>query len=355
MAWYTRGFAPYVPARARQAQARREARALAKQGEALDPVQIEGRAIARTFWGQAWCRHIETYSDYSNRLPRGRTYARNGSVLDLKLEPGRVRARVMGSTLYRVKVDVAPLDPRRWKALVGGCAGEIDSVVELLSGTLSDGVMTRLCHPDSGLFPAAQQLTMSCSCPDYAGLCKHLAAVLYGIGARLDRQPELLFELRGVDKLDLVSATTGAALTSKQGGADELRGDRLADIFGIELDGEAAPEAVAAPPVKPAVARRRKAAASPLTPGDEGGAPATEQRRRAARSPAPKARPGGEGVSQGRTPGAERLAGPRAKKPARRREVRSQVEELADAIEALAKARARDFAALDRALARRRR
>ncbi len=236
MAWYSRRFAPYVPAAARHAQARSRADELHQKRGPLKPVKIDGRAIAATFWGKAWCEHIETYSDFSNRLPRGRTYARNGSVIDLQLEPGKVRALVSGSSLYTVKVDIEPLAKPQWKALIDACAGKIESVVELLTGELSDGVMTRLCDPAKGMFPSSKQLSMSCSCPDYAALCKHLAAVLYGVGARLDQEPELFFVLRGVEKMDLLSEAAGGALAGNQAHPNELQGDELQNIFGIELD-----------------------------------------------------------------------------------------------------------------------
>lgn len=237
MARYYDSFPAYVPVHERQANARREASKLRKGGRQLAPVKIEGHKIATTFWGQAWCKHIETYSDYETRLPRGRSYARNGSVIDLQLEPGRVSALVSGSELYELSITIEPLALPRWKALVGQCAGKIDSVVELLTGQLSDSVMAQLCDPKTGLFPSARQLELSCSCPDSAGLCKHLAAAMYGVGARLDHQPELLFVLRGVDKLDLVSeAASGALAGSERTEAGELRRDDLAEIFGIELE-----------------------------------------------------------------------------------------------------------------------
>jgi uncharacterized Zn finger protein len=216
----------------------RKASALRKTGEKLDPVKIEGRAIARRFWGKAWCGHIESYSDFSNRLPQGRTYARNGSVIDLKVEAGKVRALVTGSDLYTVSVDVEALPAKRWKALAKQCAGKIDSLVELLAGELSTAVMELLCDRDTGIFPTARELSMDCSCPDYAGLCKHLAAVLYGIGSRFDREPELLFVLRGVDKLELLEAAgSGPVLSGMKQSADELERGSLSEIFGIELAG----------------------------------------------------------------------------------------------------------------------
>ena len=230
-------YRPYVSAAERRAKAERHARALSKKGARLAPVTIEGRMIARTFWGQAWCRHLESFSDYSNRLPRGRTYVRNGSVLDLQIEPGKIKAQIMGSRLYHGTVSVAPLKPDRWKAIKAECAGKIDSLVGLLQGRLSDAVMRVITDREKGLFPQPSEIKLACSCPDWADLCKHLAAVLYGVGARLDTQPELLFLLRGVDHLELIGAAAESP-TLTQAGTDDgaMDADQLSDVFGIEID-----------------------------------------------------------------------------------------------------------------------
>src|ERR1051326_7185031 len=176
-----------------------------KQGHGVSPVLTAGRAIAKTFWGKAWCENLERYSDYANRLPRGRAYVRNGSVVDLQITPGVIQAFVSGSQLYEVELRVAPVAKARWKSICDDCAGAIDSLVELLQGRFSKGVMERICRPGQGLFPAPAEIKLSCSCPDWAGMCKHVAAVLYGVGARLDAQPELLFRLRGVDEAELLA------------------------------------------------------------------------------------------------------------------------------------------------------
>lgn len=255
MAWHEWSFTPKVPVAVRQANARRAAAKLVESGQRLHPVQLEGRKIATTSWGKAWCGHLETYSDYANRLPRGRSYVRNGSVIDLHIEAGRVRALVSGSSIYAVEVVIAQLAKARWETLVGECSGKIDSVIELLSGQLSETVMRVLCSPSQGLFPSTKELALSCSCPDHAGLCKHLAAVLYGVGARLDAEPELLFVLRGVEELDLVR---DAALGG-EAGARDLHGDELSNIFGIELEPAPSARPVTSKP-KPKPKQRAKPA-----------------------------------------------------------------------------------------------
>lgn len=243
-------FRPYVSAGARRALAARELAKLRKKGRAVSPVVVDGRNIAGTFWGKAWCDNLERYSDFANRLPRGRTYVRNGSVVDLQVGPGRVVALVSGSAMYEVKVTVGPVPPTRWKAICRDCAGA--SLIELLQGRFSKGVMTRLCHEKTGLFPSPTDIRFTCSCPDWASMCKHVAAVLYGIGARLDQHPELLFTLRQVDQQGLI-ANAGANLSKKgkpPADAKVLVSRDLSEMFGIEI----APAAPAAKPPKRATA-----------------------------------------------------------------------------------------------------
>ena len=196
----------YVPVAERRRKAEKTLAKLKKKGQSIDPVRIEGRTIAKTFWGRSWCTNLERYSDFASRLPRGRTYLRNGSVLDLQIAKGEVRAMVSGSALYTVRVAITPTTTKRWKAICKDCAGSIDSLVELLQGRLSEGVMDRVCREGAGLFPAPKEIELSCSCPDWADMCKHVAAVLYGVGARLDHNPALLFKLRGVDENELLAS-----------------------------------------------------------------------------------------------------------------------------------------------------
>lgn len=228
----------YVPAAERQRKSARLASQRRREGHELKPVRITARGykIAQTFWGSSWCQNLERFSDYSNRLPRGRTYARNGSVIDLQIAPGKVTALVSGSEIYEVQIAVTPLPKDRWQKLCADCADDIDSLVELLQGRFSDGVMEVLCRTKTGLFPEPSQIAMSCSCPDWATMCKHVAAALYGVGARLDSVPELLFTLRQVDHTELVSASDGGVAAAMAGdAAEELADEDLGAIFGIEL------------------------------------------------------------------------------------------------------------------------
>jgi uncharacterized Zn finger protein len=235
---------PYVSVAEKRRRSELKLKKLKKKGQSIAPVRIEGRTIATSFWGQSWCANLERYSDYENRLPRGRSYVRNGSVLDLQIAEGEVVAMVSGSDLYKVKATIAPVAARRWKAICRDCAGSIDSLVELLQGRLAKGVMDRVCREGDGLFPSPDEIKLSCTCPDWADMCKHVAAVLYGVGARLDQKPELLFVLRGVDENELLaSAGQGLLPTNAPATAQMLAESDVVALFGIEMAEPGKPEA----------------------------------------------------------------------------------------------------------------
>lgn len=237
MSWYDK---PYVSVAERRAKAEKKVRALAKKGKKIEPIEaIRRRGIADSFWGHGWCEHLESYSDYANRLPRGRTYVRNGSVVHLGIEPGRIEAMVSGSSLYKIEIRIDPLPPQKWEALKKRCQGKIGSLIELLQGQISGEIMAIVTDKKEGLFPGPKEIHTNCDCPDWAGLCKHLAAVLYGVGVRLDTAPELLFKLRGVDHTALI-ATGATDLTAADTGGGSgrriLAPAALGDVFGIDLD-----------------------------------------------------------------------------------------------------------------------
>ena len=259
----------YVPVAARRAKALREMNKLRKKGKDILPIEIEGRTIARSFWGKRWCEHLESFSDYANRLPRGRTYVRNGSVCHLAIQPGRIDAIVSGSELYDVTIRIDKLKAVVWKSVKTRCSGQIGSMLELLQGKLSQQVMGVVTDRDRGLFPKPGEIKLDCSCPDWATMCKHVASVLYGVGSRLDDRPESLFLLRGVDTAELIA--TEMALPGDAATHDALADDALAGIFGIDLDtdidtgigSEDAPPPAPKAPAKPhKQARRRVASAS---------------------------------------------------------------------------------------------
>jgi uncharacterized Zn finger protein len=231
----------------RRARAILKMEKLRKKGVNIQPVRIEGRQIARTFWGRAWCEHLESFSDYENRLPRGRTYVRNGSVCHLDIAKGRIAAKVSGSEVYDIRITIKPLSKDKWRRVKDSCAGQVGSLLELLRGKLSDHVMAVVTDKDRGLFPRPGEISLDCSCPDWADMCKHVAAVLYGIGARLDEKPELLFILRGVDHAELVTEDAAKAVVTKAKKADRrtLDESELSEVFGIDV--APAPAAKATP------------------------------------------------------------------------------------------------------------
>ncbi len=232
------GFWSWAPKKtvvARRADAERMVRDAANRGTKLSPVTLRGRTIAETFWGKAWCDNLERYQDFAHRLDRGRSYVRSGSVVDLQIGAQRVVAKVSGSELYTVEIKIAVLAARAWTALRTDVAGKIGSRVDLLGGRLSEGVMTRLCADRVGMFPPPAEIEFSCSCPDWATMCKHVAATMYGVGARLDHAPELLFTLRGVSLDDLVATAVARATKAPARSARVLAADGLAALFGIDL------------------------------------------------------------------------------------------------------------------------
>ncbi len=244
MAWYGNDgwdyYPPYMSVASRQSHgARTLTKLLKKSKRTAEPVVIahRKRQLTTTFWGKAWSDNLERYADLANRLPRGRTYLRNGSVLDLAIAEGRVEAHVAGSELYRVTIGIAPMAKARWRRVVGRCTGRIGSLVGLLRGELSADVLAVLTHAKDGLFPEPHEMTLDCSCPDAADVCKHVASVLYGVGIRLDARPELFFVLRQVDQAALLSsATAGAVSRARPAAGRRIADDRLSAVFGIELE-----------------------------------------------------------------------------------------------------------------------
>lgn len=224
------------------ARARRAKERLGDEGREMNPVEpVTARLITTTFWGKAWCRNLLQYSDYANRMPRGRSYVRHGSVVHLEMDAGEIKALVSGSRLYEVAIRIGPVPKKHWESIRRECSGEIESLVELLEGKPPRRVMEIVTRPGDGLFPTPKEIELGCSCPDWAAMCKHVAAVLYGVGVRLDSDPEQLFRLRGVDPTDLVSTLAEPAAAA--GEEDALVGEDLSAMFGITLEDEDPPPA----------------------------------------------------------------------------------------------------------------
>lgn len=235
----------YVTVAEKQAKAEKKLAALKKKNPGIQPVTIEGRTLAKTWWGKAWNKNLERYADYANRIGRGRSYVRNRSVLDLQIQPGKVSGLVMGGapSPYQVTITIKPIPQKQWQHIKDQCKGKMESIKQLMAGKFPKALEDLFTQKDKGLFPSPKEIELNCSCPDRAVMCKHVAAVLYGIGARLDHDPGLFFVLRKAKVNDLVTETvkeTKKDLLSrsekKSSKIIEEEGQNLSEMFGIDLD-----------------------------------------------------------------------------------------------------------------------
>lgn len=239
------GYPKYVSVAEKKAKAQKKLNALKKKNPGIKPVVIEGRALATSWWGKSWNMNLEQYADYANRIGRGRSYVRHGAVLDLQITPGNINAMVMGSTPspYRVTITIKPVEKSRWNHIKVSCKGKMDSMKQLMAGKFPKTLETVLTSKGEGLFPDPKEIVLKCSCPDRAVMCKHVAAVLYGVGARLDQDPSLFFILRRANVKDLVSQAVKESKkellekSSKKSSRMIKDNSKLSDLFGIDLDG----------------------------------------------------------------------------------------------------------------------
>ncbi len=259
----------YVSVAQKKARAERKRNALKKKNPGIQPVIIEGRTLARTWWGKSWNRNLEQYADYANRIGRGRSYVRHGAVLDLQITPGTITALVAGSAgpPYRVFITIQPIPKKQWHHIQARCKGQMDSLKQLLAGQFPKTLEAVFTRKGEGLFPAPEEISLDCSCPDWAVMCKHVAAVLYGVGARLDQDPSLFFVLRKADVKDLVSETVKAGkkelLTRSRQKSSRIMEDQadLSGLFGVELDDGMTPEE---PPAQTVRTKKEKIAPTRL-------------------------------------------------------------------------------------------
>jgi uncharacterized Zn finger protein len=237
------GYPPYVSVAEKKEKAAKKLKQLQKKMPDIKPVILTGTALARTWWGKSWNKNLERYADYSNRIGRGRSYVRHGAVLDLRVEKGTVAALIQGSVSkpYQVTIHIKPIGTPQWSVMKKQCEGQLKSLQDLLMGQFSKELSAIFLAEGSGLFPTPQEISFDCNCPDWASMCKHVAATLYGIGARLDEDPLLFFTLRGVQTDDLLTeAIQGATaeLLSKAAKKSTRSVDDadLSSLFGIDLD-----------------------------------------------------------------------------------------------------------------------
>ena len=239
-------FPRYVSVGEKQQRSKKKLEQLTKKNKDIKPVILEGTTLAKTWWGKAWNRNLEAYADYSNRIGRGRSYVRCGSVLDLQIQEGNIKALVQGSDSdpYSIVIKIKALEKTIWKEIKDFCAGKLDSLQELLMGKFPEALGEIFTAHGKGLFPSPKEIDFDCSCPDWASMCKHIAATLYGIGARLDHDPNLFFLLRKIEIGDLISETirdkTEELLTrAKRKSLRIIEDQDLSSVFGIELDSTA--------------------------------------------------------------------------------------------------------------------
>lgn len=241
MAYYD-SYPQYVPVAEKRRLAQQSVEKLRKKNPDISPVILVGRKLARTWWGKSWNDNLESYSDYANRIGRGRSYVRNEAVLDLKIMNGIIRALVQGSESkpYQIQLTILPLAKDNWDTLAKECSGKINSLQELTEGKFPKALSELFTTKGKGLFPNPKEITLQCSCPDSARMCKHVAATLYGVGARLDDDPTLFFVLRGVRVEALISETImkkseSLLEKSKNKSRRVMRDTDVSDMFGIEL------------------------------------------------------------------------------------------------------------------------
>ena len=207
------GFYNYESMAEKKQKAARKLTTYQKKHPGVQPILIKGTRIATSFWGKAWCDHLKNYADYDNRIDRGRSYIKNGFVFDLTIEKGIIQSVVCGSgsKLYQVGIEIGPITDQR---LVQQIGGHIESLEVLANGQFPKTLAETFLTSENGLFPNLNEIDLSCNCPDWAHMCKHISAVLYAVGAKLDSEPLLLFELRGIDTTALIKKSVEEKITT---------------------------------------------------------------------------------------------------------------------------------------------
>jgi len=251
--WY-RDFYPRYP-RSRPRQAKGGIKAQSKRG------------FGQSWWAKRWIAVLESF-DIGARLGRGRSYARGGQVLSIDVGTGTVEAKVQGSRPkpYDVTIEVKTLTPEQWGKLIEVLSGQALFVAKLLAGEMPQDIEEVFRRAKLSLFPERRgDLKTDCSCPDWSNPCKHVAAVYYLLGEEFDRDPFLLFRLRGLDREELLGRLGAAApqAAPAPGAAEEavpepeepLAADPAAFWSGGELPADLFGE-VQVPPASAALLRR---------------------------------------------------------------------------------------------------
>ena len=212
-----------------------------RKGQIMEPAipQTRSGPVCQSWWGQAWCQNLERYADYSTRLERGRRYIRSGTVLDLKIRKGRIEARVQGSRRapYKVEIRISPLSEEKCQMILEKCGRRIRTMEDLIYGRFPEE-LKELFTQEDGLFPRPTEISFMCSCPDWALMCKHVAAAMYGVGLRLDENPFYFFELRGVEVDRFIDVALDNKVERMLDNASVMTSrimetDDLMDLFGV--------------------------------------------------------------------------------------------------------------------------
>lgn len=327
----------YVSVGEKRAKAERKLKQLRKKNPAIHPIVIAGSAIAKTWWGKSWNLNLERYADYSNRIGRGRSYIRHGAVLDLLITPGQVKSLVQGSRAkpYSVIIKIKGIGKNIWKNMKAACAGKLDSLPALLAGQFPKALGEIFTARGEGLFPSPKEIEFDCSCPDWAYMCKHVAATLYGIGARLDEDPGLFFKLRKVKVDDVIQQTVKdqsdkLLKKAEKASARTIAESDLSGMFGIDMEEnidfdspKTAKKVSGAGKTPPKAAKRTKAKASKRKPGIK-----TNTKKKTSRTSLEKS-----GLKKGSKPAAAKA---RAKTPAKKDPAKKKTQGLTDTAKVLA-------------------
>lgn len=196
------------------------------------PDGVRVKKLGTTWWGQRWIGSLEHFSrEYLSRLGRGRSYARGGRVHDLQIGPGKVTALVTGSEAvpYEVTIGMEAFSARTWNAAIAAMAKEARFAAELLAGRMPQDIDAVFKSSKCSLFPRkSHDLETDCSCPDWASPCKHVAAVHYVLGEAFDKDPFLLFELRGRSREQVLHA-----LSRLRSSGTEIHGDTATEATSL--------------------------------------------------------------------------------------------------------------------------
>jgi uncharacterized Zn finger protein len=168
--------------------------------------QAKRGAFGQSWWAQRWIGVLESF-DIGARLGRGRSYARGGQVLSIDIDKGKVKAQVQGSRPkpYAITITIQALSRSEWKKLANALSGQAIFAAKLLAGEMPQDIEQVFTEAGLSLFPQkSQDLETDCSCPDWSNPCKHIAAVYYLLGEEFDRDPFLLFKLRGLSREELI-------------------------------------------------------------------------------------------------------------------------------------------------------